>query len=117
MNETTENFLKVMAAFQWPDPKPIEYRLYYNDDGTPKCYSMEDLAGKYILVDRETYVSHIWNVKVVDEKLLVIPLATRVNKLQPNSDTGTSCHPQDICVIVGQNDPHTKWAKTTNEAY
>ncbi len=117
LNETTENFLKVMAEFEWPESKPATYRLYYNNDGTLKCYTMDDLPGKYIEVDRETYVAHLWNVKVIDEKLHIVPPAILTHKLKPNHSTGTACHLQDICVIVDQNQPHTKWNITTNETY
>jgi hypothetical protein len=117
LNETTENFLKVMATFEWPEPKPVTYRLYYNEDGSPKCYTMDDLPGKYIEVDRETYVSHLWNVKVIDGKLNIIPPAIVTNKLKPNDQAGTCCHPQDICVVVAQDHEHIKWTMTTNETY
>ena len=116
-NETTKNFLKVMATFQWPDPVPTSYRLYYNNDGSPKYYTMEDLPGKYIEVDRETYVSHLWNVRVVDDKLHVIPPAVIVNKLKPGTISGVCCHPQDVCVVVAQDQPHIKWTRITNETH
>lgn len=116
-NETTENFLKVMATFEWPEPKPIFYRLYYNDDGSPKCYSMEELPGKYVEVDRETYVSHLWNVKVKDGKLHIIPPVTITTKLKPNNTVGTTCHLQDVCVVVNPDLSHIKWTLTTNETH
>lgn len=116
-NETTENFLKVMAAFEWPEPKPVFYRLYYNDDGTPKCYTMEDLSGKYIQVDLDTYIAHLWNVKVINEKLYIIPPAIVTHKLKPNNTTGTACHLQDVCVVTALDQPHTKWNITTNETH
>lgn len=116
-NETTENFLEVMATFVWPDPVPVFYRLYYNDDGTPKCYSMEDLPGKYIEVDRETYISHLWNVRVVDEKLTIIPPAIVVNKLVPNTHAGVHCDTRDVCVVVGPDQPHINWTKATYETH
>lgn len=114
-NETTENFLKVMATFQWPESKPISYRLYYNEDGSPKCYAMEDMPGKYIEVDRETYIGHLWNVRVVDNKLVILPPTITVNKLKPYQDTGTACHPKDVTVVVDPQLPHTKWKFTSHE--
>lgn len=116
-NETTENFLRVMAEFVWPEPKPVKYRLYYNDDGSPKCYTMDELDGKYIEVDLETYINHTWNVRVVDEKLQVIPITKRVNKLTPSVFDGISCHTQDICVVVKSDQSHIKWTVTNNETH
>jgi hypothetical protein len=114
-NETTENFLKVMAEFAWPEPKPIFYRLYYNDDGSPNCYAMEDLPGKYIEVDQETYIKHLWNVRVVDNKLTIIPIRKKVQKLKPSAHQGVACCSKDICIVVDPTQPHTKWNISENE--
>jgi len=116
-NETTENFLKVMAEFEWPEPVLVTYRLYYNEDGSPKCYSMESLPGKYIEVDCETFVLSPWNVRVVDGKLHIIPPAVTVKKLQPSNTDGQTCHPQDICVVVVLDQTHNKWKLISNETY
>jgi hypothetical protein len=114
-NQTTENFLQVMSTFAWPDPIPPTYRLYYNDNGTPKCYSMEDLPGKYILVDKEIYVLALWNVQVVEGQLHIIQPAVQVKKLRPGAATGTPCHTLDVCVVVDLDQPHTTWNTTINE--
>ena len=114
-NETTENFLRVMAEFKWPEPCPISYRLYYNDDGSPLCYTMDDLPGKYIEVDRDTYINHTWNVRVEDEKLRIIPIRKKANKLVPSHKDGIACHPGDICVVTNPNQDHIKWNMTTYE--
>ena len=114
-NETTENFLRVMAEFEWPEPKPVKYRLYYNDDGSPKCYTMDELPGKYIEVDFETYINHIWNVRVEDGKLRILPTLKTVNKLCPSPDDGIACHPQEVCVVTNTNQHHIKWNMTTYE--
>jgi hypothetical protein len=115
LNETTENFLRVMAEFKWPEPKSVTYRLYYHDDGSPKCYTMDDLPGKYIEVDRETYINHTWNVRVEDGKLRIVPVTKTVNKLGPSLEDGIACHPGDICVVIDLNQHHIKWSMTTYE--
>ena len=104
-----------MATFEWPDPAPVSYRLYHNDDGTPKCYSMEHMPDKYIEVDAETFALKPWNVRVVGEKLTVVQPPVTVQKLQPNQNTGTRCHPFDVCVVVSEQAPHVIWNKITNE--
>ena len=97
-----------------PEPKPIFHRLYYNDDGTPICYSMEDLPGKYIEIDQATYAKGLYNVRVIDGRIVEIVPKVTIKKLKP-SEHGTCCDPQDICVIVDPAKPHTKWSVTTNE--
>ena len=114
-NDTTENFLQVMSTFEWPEPAIVSYRLYYNDNGTPKCYSMEDMPGKYVEVDRETYALSPWNVQVVDDKLYFINPTVTTQQLCPDAAHGTPCHNLDVCVVVGTDQPHTKWNTVTNE--
>ena len=114
-NETTENFWAVWNTFEWPEPKPVTYRLYYNEDGSPKCYTMDDLPGKYIEVDLETYINHTWNVRVEDGKLRILPIKKTVNKLRPSLEGGIACHPSDVCVVTNLNQHHIKWNMTTHE--
>ena len=115
MNENEANLLKAFAEFKWPDPKPIFYRLYYNDDGMPICYSMEDLPGNYIELDADTYVRSPGNVRVVNGKLKEFQLAGIVTKLKPTGATGTPCHPADVSIVVDQAQPHIKWSLETDE--
>ena len=115
INETTENFVKAWSEFVWPDPVKPSYRLYYNKDGSPKCYSMEVMPDKYVEVDAETFALRPWNVRVIQEKLTFVQPAVHVQKLKPSTDAGTCCHPQDVCVVIAPTTPHIKWNKTTNE--
>jgi hypothetical protein len=93
---------------------PIFYRLYHDDSGSPIIYSMEELPGNYIEVDQGTYVLAPFNVKVIDGKLIYIKPVITVKKLQP-SINGTACNPQDVCIVVSQDQPHTKWNLVNNE--
>jgi len=109
---TEQEFWAVLHAVS--EPSPITYRLYYNDNGTPIIYSMEELPGNYIEVDQQTYVLAPFNVRVVDGKLVHIKPVMTVKKLQP-SDRGTPCDPGDVCVVVGTDQPHKKWTIVNNE--
>lgn len=115
LNETAENFWKAWSEFKWPELVQPIYRLYYDDAGNPKCYSMEELSDKYIEVDAKTFAQRPWNVRVVDGKLKYIEPIIQVQKLKPAQTTGTTCHPRDVCVVVDQQQSHVKWNKTTNE--
>ena len=114
MSDTTENFWKAWEE-EVPTPAKIFYRLYYNDTGSLICYTMEDLPGNYIEVDRETYVLGSPNVKVVDGKLIKIQPKMHITKLYPNAIDGIECDPRDVCVVVAQDQPHTKWNVKTYE--
>lgn len=95
-----------------PLPKPVFYRVYYNDDGSVICYTMEDLPGKYIEIDQHTYALSKPNVRVVNEQLVEIVPKPIIRKLTPG-EHGIACHPADICVVV--NDSTIKWSIKTNE--
>jgi len=114
MNESEANLLKAFGEFKWPDPKPIFYRLYYRDDGTPICYSMEDLPGNYIELDLETYCRSPSHVRVINGKLKEFQPGGVVTKLKPTG-AGTPCHPADISIVVDLNQPHVNWSLETNE--
>ena len=107
--ETTRNFWEAWNNFQWPEPQPIEYRLYYNDDGSPQVYTMENLPGNYILVTREEYIKSVWNVRVVDGRLEYIVCEPRVNRLIRDDHEGTPCHPHDVCIVIEQSCAHQRW--------
>ena len=116
MNESAQNLLEVMTHFKWHEPQPVSYRLYYDDHGNPVIYSMEDLAGNYIEVDPQTYAIASFRVRVVDQKLIHVRSKIQVKKLRPNTETGTPCSMSDVCVVVAEQQPHTKWKITNNEA-
>jgi len=106
---TAENFWKIWSESAVPTPE-VFYRLYYNDNGSPVCYSMEDLPGNYVDVDINTYLVGSYNIRVVDQKLIHLPTVGAVTKLRPNASTGTACDPQDVCVVVDENTSHVKWS-------
>ena len=97
-----------------PPPTPVFYRLYYNNAGSPIIYSMEELPGNYIEVDQQTYVLAPFNVQVIDSKLTYIKPTVTVKKLQPGA-VGTACDSNDVCIVVSDDQPHTKWTIVNNE--
>jgi hypothetical protein len=97
-----------------PEPPPLFYRLYYDDQGRPLFYSMEDCPGTYIEIDQETFARSASNVRVRDGQLVEITWAT-TTKLVP-SNCGTPCHPDNVVVVIAENQPHTCWSKQTYES-
>ena len=94
-------------------PQPF-YRLYYNDQGLPLFYSMADEPGTYIEIDQETFARNISNVRVRDGRLVEVTWST-TTKLIPSS-SGSPCHPDNVAVIVAEDQPHTRWSKKTYES-
>ena len=108
MSEMTEE--EFLAIWQSNEPAPkteLEYRLYYDENGFPLFYSMEDLPGMYIQVSQETFLHGPNHIKVIDGKIVEAKIAW-LKKIIPSAQ-GVSCHPQDVCVIVDKDQPHTNW--------
>jgi hypothetical protein len=109
---TDEEFWAALAPTSEIDPP--SFRLYYNEQGDPLFYSMENATGNYILIDRETYYNPPTRVKVVEGKLKILS-SSMSEKLVPG-DTGTPCHINDVCIVVDSQIPHTKWKLEKYEA-
>ena len=117
MDDTTKNFWQ---AFQDWQATPIEYkppiqRLYYNDNGVPLFYVDQDLAGNYIDLDGSSYVVADMNIRVVDGKIVKINQTVYIKKLVPDLELGMCCHPDNVCIVTNDTDPHTKWNLKTYE--
>jgi hypothetical protein len=90
------------------DKKPIEYRLYYNDDGTVITYSTENLEGKYIVIDKESFAKADHKVLVIDNKLVNLRNYVKQYKLII-SETGTKCSYFDINIVVEDDNNYNYW--------
>jgi hypothetical protein len=107
---------ELLAMFRdLPEPNPVFYRLYHDEQGNPLFYSMADEPGTYIEIDRATYVKNSMRVKVVDSQLIEVTWKV-TNKIVPN-DEGVHCDPRDVAVIVDFSKPNTKWSKKTYESH
>jgi len=109
---TPEEFWSILHNI--PEPHPVFYRLYHDDQGRPLFYSMEDRPGTYIEIDQATFTRNVSNVRVQDGKLVEIMWATTTKLVPGNS--GSPCHPDNVAVIVAEDQPHTKWSKQTYES-
>jgi hypothetical protein len=93
----------------------IEYRVYYDEHGKILFYTMEDVPGTYLVIDRETYEQSRYDAVVKNNKLIKTN-APSSWKLAPD-DEGTPCHPSNVCIVVdARHEPNTKWTvKVTDE--
>lgn len=112
MNETTQNFLDVWKTLDPWEPPQVFFRLYYDDQGRPIEYSMEDKPGKYVDITAEQYQQQLRNVRVISGQLTVIDTNKITQKLVPSS-TGTPCDPRDVCIVNSKS--NTKWSLKTYE--
>ena len=106
-----DEFWKAVAAVDWSPSRKIEFRVYYDPaTGQVLNYTNEESPGDYILVDRETFHRHRFDMKVQNGKLIspVPPIA----KLVP-SEKGRGCHPEDITILSEENPIY--WQIKTHE--
>ena len=97
-----------------PPVVPVTYRLYYDEQGVPLFYSMEDVPGTYIDIDAETFAHALSQVRVRNGK--IVPLTWKTTSKLVPGDTGTPCHPENVAIVVPETEPHTKWSKKTYES-
>jgi hypothetical protein len=108
MSEMTEEEFLAIWNNSIPTPPPeLEFRLYYDDNGYPLFYSMEDQPGTYIKIDQETFNNGPKNIRVIDGKIIEAQVCW-TKKIVP-SPQGQSCDPRDVCVVVGPGQPHINW--------
>lgn len=96
-----------------PEPKPVFFRLYHDEQGVPLFYSMEHLPGTYIELTQEQYAQGKSNIRVRDGKILELTWKTTA-RLEP-TETGTPCDPGDVAIVVDPTQPHQCWSKKTYE--
>ena len=105
-----DDLVAIHAAL--PEPAPVFYRLYYDDQGVPLFYSQEDLPGNYLELTQEQYAQGKSNIRVRHGKIVELTWTTSY-KLVPGI-TGTACDPRDVAVVTAQ-EPATHWSKRTYE--
>jgi hypothetical protein len=73
---------------------------------------MEDLPGNYIDIDQSTYVLAPY-AQVINGQLKIVKPTSTITKLVPGA-VGTSCDPDDVCVVT-TSEKNTKWSLKTSE--
>ena len=97
-----------------PESPQTFYRLYHDDQGLPLFYSMTNEPGTYIEISQEDYNRNASNVRVRNGKLVQVTWTTTTKLIPGNS--GSPCHPDNVAVIVAEDQPHIRWSKKTYES-
>jgi len=108
---TEAEFQAIMSSI--PEPLPVFYRLYHDDNGRVLFYSMEHRPGNYIEITQQQYTASDPMVRVVDGKLVPIRRYS-TGKLVP-SETGTPCSPDNVAIVVTTQEPHQCWSQRVYE--
>ena len=109
---TPEEFWSILHAT--PEPVQPFFRLYHDEHGIPLFYSMADEPGTYIEITSEQYCRNNSNVRVRNGQLVEVTWKTTTKLVPGNS--GSPCHPDNVAVIVAEDQPHIRWSKKTYES-
>ena len=106
MTDTTNTLIEALRNHKpLPVKQSVGFRLYHDSNGNPLFYSMEDLPGQYISVDKTVYEQGRYDFKIVNGEI-VRPQEFSYVKLVPG-DQGTPCNPRDVMIVDHSSD--TKW--------
>ena len=106
---------ELIALFQAvPESPPPFFRLYHDEHGFPLFYSMAHEPGTYIEITPEEYHRNKSNVRVRDGRLVEVTWTTTAKLVPGNS--GSPCHPDNVAVVVAEDQPHIRWSKKTYES-
>jgi hypothetical protein len=92
-----------------------KYKLYYNSDGTPKFYSMEELDFPYIEVDLQTFENGRYDVRVIDGRIRSLSenIISKMTITEQETPTSIASDPSDVTILVSSSDQHILWDYTT----
>jgi hypothetical protein len=87
-----------------------KYRLYYNDDGIPLFYSMEELEGKFIFVELPVFESSRYDIKIVDGKIRSLnDTVSKYHLVSVKTKTTVMCDQDDISILNIKKKSYKLW--------
>lgn len=116
MSTTTEQdeLFKAIAEFVQPEPIPVHYYLYYNNEGDPLYFSCDELEGNKIEITKQQHEElRLSDVKIINGELKIRSLVPPLRKLVP-SDHGTTTHKNDITIVTAEG---RQWALKGNDEW
>lgn len=108
-----EIFLEFWKNYVWPEPKPVEFRLYHDQQGRAIEYSMQEREGEFILITAEEFARRDHRARVVNGRI-TFPRPMAPPKLVPG-ENGTACHSWSVAV-VSHNETDQRWSLKTHES-
>jgi hypothetical protein len=113
MNEFSLDDLLAILPQEQPTKKISEHRLYYDADGVPLHYTMEESEGQYIVVDSDTFAQCRFDIRVIKGKIISLYDLNNKPKMlrrtSNDSNTATTTHIEDMTLITDKDSPHIFW--------
>lgn len=92
-----------ITLFEAPKVEPVEFRLYYDEDGKVLFYTCDKPEGNFVTVDRQTFVEARNDLRIIDGRISRVKPNQIISKLMPDSE-GTICAAEDISFILSDED-------------
>ena len=92
---------------------PLQFRLYYDDNGNVLFYTCEKPEGNYIVIDKDIYAEGRPDHKIIDGKITKPKLFSGTIKLVQSAE-GVSCNIDDISIVTDEGQTQ-KWKLKINE--
>lgn len=90
---------------------PTIYKLYYDDQGRPIKYTVENESGNYIQVTVEQYLDSNFQLRVKNGEIVYLKQPPIPKLIRSQYGTGT--HPDDITIV--QTNSEVRWSLQTYE--
>ena len=92
----------------------LKFRLYYNDDGTPKYYSMEELDGNFIEIDKSVFEASRYDIVVINGKIKSLSenVISKYHLVNDISKTTVMCDSEDITLLTDSTESYKLWDYT-----
>lgn len=92
----------------------LKFRLYYNDDGTPKYYSMEKLDGNFIEIDKSVFEASRYDIVVINGKIKSLSenVISKYHLVNDISKTTVMCDDEDITLLTDSTKSYKLWDYT-----
>tara|TARA_B110000046_G_C12919052_1_gene366272 strand:+ start:680 stop:1063 length:384 start_codon:yes stop_codon:yes gene_type:complete len=98
-NRPTDNEEDYITVWEAPKIEAPEFRLYYNKDGSVKCYTCEQLEGDHIVIDAGVFAEARPDIKVIDGVISRNRPSAVVQKYKP-STSGVLTSIDDISILI-----------------
>ena len=100
-NRPTDNDEDYITVWEAPKIEAPEFRLYYNKDGSVKCYTCEQLEGDHIVIDAGVFAEARPDIKVIDGVISRNRPSAVVQKYKP-STSGILTSIDDISILIDE---------------
>ena len=113
-NRPTDNEEDYITVWEAPKIEAPEFRLYYNKDGSVKCYTCEQLEGDHIVIDAGVFAEARPDIKVIDGVISRNRPSAVVQKYKP-STSGILASIDDISILVTDKSKGKYWELFSEE--